>query len=178
MAVFLSTGHNPKAVGACNGDFCEYPEAVVWVDRISEMLKDYGIEVVKVPTGTLGSKVRFINAHCQRGDIALEVHFNSNVKARGSETLYYPKSVRGMEFASLLQAFLAGTFQPDRGIKEGYHHGAGSTGRKLLYFLAKTNPVSLIIEPEFVYNKDKIIAKREQGCRAIAAACKTYLMDN
>lgn len=167
--IFLSAGHHPSAPGAHNGDFIEHFEAVKWIDKINEMLKSKNIKTIVVPTGTLKSKVEFINIHSNRGDIAIELHFNSNVNARGSETLYCPGSINGEKLALIMQKHLSTVFLPDRGIKEGYYQG-DKAGNKKLYFLIKSSPVALILEPEFVFNKDKIIDNFESGCESIVNA--------
>jgi len=175
--IYISAGHNPEAKGACNDGFCEYDEAVLWVEKIIEILADYyEIKAKFVPTGSLKQKVNYIN-NDPDSDMAVEIHFNSNVNARGSETLYYPKSKKGKRLAKYIQDEFEEQyiFQPNRGVKEGWYH-SGSTGtRKLLYFLAKTNPVAVIVEPQFIYHKQDIIDNRCKGCTAIADAIAEYV---
>lgn len=171
--LYICAGHNPTERGACNGDFCEHPEACLWVKCISEHLKAFNIEHKIVPTGTLKEKVSFINKD-KKAKLAIELHFNSNVNARGSETLYCPESVKGKKIAETMQNEIAKVFSPNRGIKEGYYH-QDEKAKKLLYFLEKTNCTALILEPEFISNKDKIVSKREECCRVIAIVLKEYI---
>ena len=154
MTILLSAGHNPSAKGACNGDFFEHDEAVKWVKELQFLLMPF-VDVVRVPTGSLKEKVNFINSQ-KDVKIAIEIHFNAMMKVSGSESLYYPKSTKGKELAICIQREFEknGLFLPNRGAKEGYYHGAGSNGRKLLYFLAKTKCLSVIIEPQFIYYRN------------------------
>lgn len=185
MTVFISAGHNPSQVGACNGSWCEYPNACEWVDLVTSALTTSGISVVKVPTGSLTEKVAFINSKYKRGDIAIEIHFNSNVNAKGSESLYYHASVKGRSLATIIQKHISPIFAPDRGAKEGWFRmdkpgvldyvGDVDGDEKPDYFLAKCAPVAVIVEPEFVYNKTKLDANKHNACIAISKAIIEYL---
>lgn len=183
--VAISAGHYPLSPGACFGDFCEHQEALQWVSRLLHRL---GGSAVSVPVGTLGEKVRFINDI--NAALALEVHFNGawvdkngNKKqdpgeevGKGSETLYYPGSEKGKLVAGIVQSALGSIFAPDRGVKEGWYKMDKARGPD--FFLAKTKCVSLIIEPEFIHNKDKIIEKRMEACEALAVVIEELLTGN
>jgi N-acetylmuramoyl-L-alanine amidase len=167
--IFLSAGHNPKQQGACNGsDYCEHAVATKWVEYIKTLIKPF-VNVKIVPTGTLTEKVSYINSYpCK---IAIEIHFNSNMpNVRGSECLYHPTSKKGLELAeNILEEFeQVSIFQPNRGAKIGYYQM--NPDNPIDYFLRKTNPVSVIIEPEFISQKESIEDNMESGCRAIADA--------
>lgn len=183
--ILISAGHHATKVGACFGDFCEFDEASRWVELIHKYIGDE--RCLKVPFGVLRDKVAFINARTGgEKTIAVEIHFNSAVIwkddnkdgvkqdkefhhiGRGSETLYYPKSQKGKDAAFVVQQSLSNIFAPDRGIKEGWYRMQERFGAD--YFLEKTKCTSLIIEPEFIDNKDIIIGKRDIGCIAIAEA--------
>lgn len=177
--ILISAGHNPTAVGACNGDFCEHPEAVKWVNLISAKLNELRVKHEIVPTGSLTKKIRFINDH-PGAVIAAEIHFNSNVNARGCETLYHPQSRRGKIAAQIVQRSIASLFPPNRGIKEGWYRqdkpgyvdypGDVDGDEWLVAFVAKTRCPAIIIEAEFIRNKDIIEANRETACAFIALA--------
>ncbi len=167
--LFISAGHNPKAKGATFKDFNEYDEAVLWREQIVDLLG--ADKAMAVPTGTLGSKVRFINkeiSYARGPHIAIEIHFNSDPQraGKGSETLYYPKSRRGQQLAISMQDKLSIIFGPNRGAKEGWYQMNPAKGSD--YFLARTNCPALIIEPEFVHNAEKIIEARVPGCTIVA----------
>lgn len=177
--ILISAGHHPAAPGVKNGDFVEHPEAVVWRDVLGQIL---GEEAVIVPTGYLRDKVAFINRHDP--DLAVEIHFNAYARwedadadgvvdegeliqlGRGSETLYYPGSSKGRKTAEAIQQELARVFPPNRGAKEGWYRTDPKFGPD--FFLAKTRCPSVIIEPEFVANAEKIRHHRSSGCAAIA----------
>jgi len=172
--LFLSAGHRYDRPGAQYDGFVEHTEATIWKDLIYQYLPA-DIQAVLVPQGRLHEKVKFINDVGRSligPHLAIEIHFNDAVIAdgthigRGSETLHYPKSERGKEFATRIQDSLSLVFGPDRGAKPGWYRMDPTQGPD--YFLAKTNCVSLIIEPEFVVNHAKIIEGREPGCLVIA----------
>lgn len=168
--IFLSAGHHPTKPGACFGSFCEHDEAVKWVQRIHSLLGEE--HAMLVPPMVLRDKVSFINA---RGpSIAVEIHFNSapGGVGRGCCTLYYPGSEAGRVAAGGIQGALERTFERHwDGAMEGYYRMDKSRGPD--YFLAKTSCLALIIEPEFIHNKEIIIANRETSCAHIASALLT-----
>lgn len=167
--ILISAGHYPERPGASYGAFSEHTEAVIWRDILVDMIGG-----VAVPSGVLRDKVAFINS--KNPDIAIEIHFNDAVGAlgehvgKGSETLYYPGSTEGLRLSNLVQSELSNVFGPDRGAKEGWYRMEKKYGPD--FFLSRTSCVSLIIEPEFVVNAEKIRANRESGCRAIADALR------
>lgn len=170
MNIMISAGHHPAAPGACHNGFCEHDEAVKWLPAIAQHLEGYAI---LVPPGVLANKVAFINS--QHPTIALEVHFNSSPSGmgEGSETLYFPGSVRGRLLAECVQSHLSDVFSPNRGAKEGYYRMDRSKGPD--YFLSRTKCTSIIVEPEFIRHRSKIENNREQGAVAIAQGILDYL---
>jgi len=116
--IFISAGHYPASPGATCDRFIEHDEAALWANI---MVHKLGIDDGNlVPTGTLKSKVDYINNRIMPKDIAIEIHFNSAMSkgkhvGRGCETLYYPGSESGKHIATLCQDALAITFPPSRG---------------------------------------------------------------
>jgi len=182
--ILISAGHHKKAKGATFGKFNEYDLAVAWADNIVYILNHGGDKrCIRVPNGTLKEKTYFINAVPEK-NIAVEIHFNSaqmwkdqNANGvvddgemvhvgRGSETLYYAGSKKGKKAAEMMQDALSKVFPPNRGAKEGWYQMNPAKGMD--YFLAKTNCVSLIIEPEFIDNIETLIKNMDTGCHAIA----------
>jgi hypothetical protein len=154
------------------------------VGQISNLVREQH-PVIEVPTGPLEDKVAWLNAYQpppgHRVALAAEVHFNSNALRRGSgcEVLHYPGSRRGQRAAQLIQTKLA-TLYRDRGIQEGWFR-ADKPGRidyigdvegdeKLLAFLSPPRFPSVIIEPEFNFNRAVIEATRNDACELIAQA--------
>lgn len=166
--IILSAGHNPKAQGASNGDdFTEYLICTEWVRIIQELI-DPIIPCILVPTGSLNSKVKFINKQSDAVMI-VELHFNSNnKKAKGVEALYHPNSSKGKLLAeALCDGFeKRELFMPNRGAKIGYYQM--NPEKPIDFLLRKTNPVACIFEPEFISHKKKIIDNKETACFAIA----------
>jgi len=193
--ILISTGHHAYKKGANFEGFYEFDEAKIWSSLIAYYI---GNNVMVVPNGVLKEKVDFINSQ-KDVSIAVEVHFNSaqrkigektivesdgsevieNIYERignGCETLHYPDSVKGIKAAKLVQSAMAKVFKPDRGIKEGYFRMDSANG--VDYFLARTNCVSLIIEPEFIHHKDLIQKNRDDCCAVIAQALVTFSNNN
>lgn len=168
--IFVSIGHYPERPGACFDDFCEHGQAAQYAGSI---MTELGGDMAKiVPIGTLKEKVGFINDNAKKDDIAVEIHFNSakNLGGEhvgvGSETLYYPKSTKGLLIATEIQKELGEVFKPNRGAKEGYYQMNKAKG--IDFFLARTICTSIIIEPEFIHHKDSILERREEACKLIA----------
>lgn len=182
--VLLSAGHYPAAKGACSGNFCEYDEAVRWVRLLEEKLQGVA-KIIPVPGVRLRDKVKFVNRH--QADLCLEIHFNAcgGCKARGSETLYAPGSLKGFKYAHIIQNHLAKVFGPDRGAKEGWYRmdrpgivdykGDIDGDEKPDYFLRATRWPAIIVEPEFIHEKEVIQTLRDEGCSALAAGIQEAL---
>ncbi len=179
--ILLSAGHYPGAPGACYEGFCEHEEASRWVSIAANLIRGR-MRVETVPTGTLPQKVQFINSYPQPVSLACEIHFNSDAskRQRGSETLYCPGSVKGAQAAAVVQRYMADVLQLDRGAKEGWYrmdrpgtldYPGDTDGDEVPdYFLSKTNAVALIVEPEFIYNRQVIEDNRHAACAALADA--------
>jgi len=193
MIVLVSAGHHGRARGAVFEGFSEYPETSIWADAlvtaINEMketrhhplLADYPA-AMRIQSGLLRDKVVEVNEICKASPVfcAIEIHFNSAAAAnvRGSETLYAPGSQRGRGIAQIVQRYLAKTFPPDRGIKEGWYRmdrpgiidyqGDVDGDEKIDFWLRKTQCPALIVEPEFIQNNGLITGKREEGITQLA----------
>lgn len=164
--IYLSIGHHPDKPGACHNGFCEFDEAKIWAELIASHMQD---DALLVPVGTLKEKVKFINSRQPKA--AIEVHFNSaenRENVSGCETLYYPGSSKGEQLANELQSSMVITIEKDRGIKPGYYRLNPANG--VNFFLKNTKCPSLIIEPEFVFNKETIQKSRIETCKNIANA--------
>ena len=175
--ILISAGHHPKSPGACHDGFCEHDEAVRWVIELLQHFDE--TEAAAVPTGTLAEKTDYINK--RQPKLAVEIHFNSlyankTVDAeRGCLQLYYPGSETGKRAAQIVQDALAPLFPPDLGVREGFYRLDPTMG--VDWFLAKTNCMALILEPEFIDRKDEIVTKRAQACLALAEALKTIVKE-
>lgn len=175
--ILLSAGHHPLARGASFGDFNEYDEAREWVDALVANMSDRAA-VLRVPTGPLTEKVKWIND--SNASLAIEIHFNSDPghKGMGSETLYCPGSAKGKQLAEEIQQELGAIFHPSRGAKEGWYrmdkpghedYPGDIDGDEMPdYFLKYTNCPAILIEPEFIHNKTVIQGYREWACARLA----------
>lgn len=171
--IYIVTGHNARKGGA-SGEYegeryTEYDIATEWTHQIYNSLVDaYPTELID--DYSLTKKVEMINS----GDplFAVELHFNSNVNARGSESLYFPGSRKGKRLASLVQEEFnrVDIFQPDRGVKEGHYYNANGEKQGILYLLRRTKCPCILIEPEFMSNIDTIMKYKEEGMSCIENA--------
>lgn len=161
--IYLSAGHFPSAPGASWKGFVEHAEAKLWVWQILASLP----EAVIVPSVELSRKIAWVNKRASASDLLVEVHFNAAAPgARGCETLYAPKSSSGRAVAERLQSVLE-RFFVGRGVKEGWYQQDPRRGP--LALLARTKCISVIIEPEFVYNAELIRSQRNACCAALAS---------
>lgn len=168
--ILISAGHYSLSPGAQYMSFSEFPQTMIWAHEIVKRLKKMSLPVGLVPTGTLTKKVQFINDFAKRGEsvwAVFEIHFNAG-GGQGSESLYFPGSKLGKQYAEAIQRELGPVFGKDRGVKEGWYQQDPSRGT--LYLLRETHCPAVIIEPEFVEHYEKIHAKREAACDAIAEA--------
>lgn len=173
--IFISAGHYQEKPGSAYNGFIEWVEAMRWRNILVDLL---GVEQsMSVPSSTLPDKINFINRMCDimgGPHLAVEIHFNDAIDSegrhigRGSETLYYPGSKTGHRNALIMQDHLKNVYGPDRGAREGWYRMDKTRGPD--YFLAKTKCSALIVEPEFVVNRDKIEEGQVAGCHVIAQA--------
>lgn len=178
IKIVLVPGHTPRSPGATNtslpttfgavgatqveiehdnGDVSielgttEYHLANKLAEDVSFILNaTYGIEALIVQRGTYQELPNDINRLAP--DLVISLHFNAyNTRARGSETLYYHKSVLGKQFAQVLQKeFVQQLGLPDRGIKPKSSEERGG------YLLRYVHAPCLIGEPCFMDNDEDL----------------------
>lgn len=193
--ILVSAGHHPRSRGAHFGDFYEHDEAVIWAQRIVDILGSDS--AILVPTGSLPEKLAWIKHHANNSAAAIEIHFNSaqiphktgryeldedgneveiieyeHIGA-GSETLFCPGSFSGHRLATMIQNRICIVSKPDRGTKEGWYQMNPAKGPDV--FLSDTSMPAVIVEPEFIHRRDRIVAMREQGCSAIVGGLLDYV---
>ena len=80
--LYISAGHSPDNVGAVVGGIKEYD--------LNQKIADARINGVLVPTGTLRSKIDWVNERATPDDLAIEIHHNTNnyPSKRGVEVYY------------------------------------------------------------------------------------------
>lgn len=176
--IFISVGHHREKQGASYKGVTEYALATIWAEAVLIELRKRGV-TSQLVFGTLKEKVMSINNGYPT--VAVEIHFNSARSSegepigKGSETLFYPGSMRGKRLAECIQAYLGKAYEPDRGVKEGWYQMNPMRGPD--YFLAKTSCPSVIVEPEFIHRLDEIRGKYIKGCAAIASGIVKYIKE-
>lgn len=169
--ICLSAGHLPTAQGAEYNGTTEFQLTTEWVEYMSSLSDILDI----VPTGTLKSKVEYINSKNPKA--AVEIHFNSAVDSegnhvgRGSEILHHPGSEDGKFLATFISEALDDVVSFNRGVKEGWHKMDGHTA---LYFLHRTKCPAIIIEPEFIHREFFIHKYKEDMCKVIVECLEKY----
>jgi len=182
--IYVSVGHHVAAQGAEYKGITEYHLAGIYVDKICELLGD---KATRVPNGSLKPKVTFVNERQKKGDIAVEIHFNDfqvwvdannndvvdegemiRAGKGGSETLFYPGSIKGKAIAEKVQEDLGRIMKPDRGVAIGYYKRNKENGPN--YWLRKTNCIAIMIEPQFINRINDIRNKMNEACASIASS--------
>lgn len=178
MSIIIFAGHHPTRPGASWYGFNEHDEALRWLVLLREFFEEEDLLIG--PVGPLRNKTEFINN--RQPVLCADLHFNSaplgsdgEPRGEGCETLYYPGSERGKIAAEYVQNALSEVFQPDRGVKEGYYRMDPSRGAD--WFLARTKTTALILEPEFIHQKEKIVEKRKEGVEALALGLSAAVND-
>ncbi len=100
-------------------------------------------------------------------DFIISLHCNAyNKQVSGTEVLYYHRSTKGKQAASILQAKLIEALSlPARGIK------ARTTEDRGGYLLKYTAAPCIISEPFFIDNDDDLKVATEKRDRLVSAYC-------
>ncbi len=203
--IFLSAGHYPQAPGAVYEGFVEHDEAMLWARRIVEFLgadavlvptgflkdKVAFINARQVP-GSVCVEIHFNDAVRWRDKNADGKVTPDELEhvGEGAETLYCPGSGPGALLAAAVQDAIDHLFPykwtdhnrngvqekdelTGRGVKEGWYRMDKAKGPD--FILAKTACPTVIVEPEFVQRKDRIIANREAACVSLATALRAFV---
>lgn len=164
------------------GDAC--PVGIVPTGPLAIYKRDV-TGIVKGPAGRpviIGGKIDWINRQHIHTPAAIlaEIHFNSDPShaGKGSETLYCPGSQNGRRAAQMIQDAIGGLFSPNRGAKEGWYRmdrpghsdyiGDIEGDEVVDALLLDTLPVSVIIEPLFIHETERLDQWWMTGCAAIA----------
>lgn len=158
---------------------------MLWVKEIMTNTEP-GVEFV--PTGSLKSKVEYVNK--SKAVLAIEIHFNSSKILRdlsnddkvsnvhnaggGSLTLYAPGCERGRAYAELFQGVLEPILGRHwDGSMEGWFRMDKDNGPD--YFLSKTNCPALILQPEFIHHVEILQKTRSSACFGLAQLMNNLL---
>lgn len=165
--VAIVIGHSTKSKGACNEDqkLYEYDFNNNLAQMIQHGLSQSNIDVALVYRGTykrLPNDVNKINP-----DFIVSLHCNAyNKKVSGTETLYYHRSTRGKQLASIVQKELVNVLGlKNRGIKPKDSEDRGG------YLLKNTKAPCVITEPFFIDNNEDLKAAQDNITDLAKAYC-------
>lgn len=152
VRIFLSAGHGAGDPGAEVPGTTEAEEMIKTRDAAVKELRSRGLDVLWVPdTLTLKETIYWINDHCRRGDVALEIHADSleNTNVRGASIYYIDGNEQRQDDAALvLQGVLnAVPGLPSRGVKPDTATGVGRLG-----FCRQIDVPSILLELGFLTN--------------------------
>lgn len=147
--VILAAGHGGGDNGAAAQGTTEAHETVQITNKVADILRGKGVEVVLVPHSlNLGPTIDWINARYKglEDGLAIEIHKNSG-GGTGSEvwTPSYPDATSKQNAAKIADALAAATGQRNRGVKEAQHNRWGRLG-----FTDDTRTYALLVEAGFI----------------------------
>lgn len=203
--IFVSAGHYPAAPGAVYEGFVEHDEAVLWATRIVALLGADAVLVPtgflkakvdfinkRCTPGAICVEIHFNDAVRWRDKNADGKVTPDELEhvGEGAETLYCPGSEQGKRLAIAVQDAIEHLFPykwvdhnrnglqerdelTGRGVKEGWYRMDRTKGPD--FILVKTACPTVIIEPEFVQRKDRIIQHRDAACAALATALREFI---
>ena len=145
-------------------------------------LKKAGIkyQIVFRDTG-IAKLVQDLNKVAGKDDVILSFHLNSDIKASGTETLYWHTSEKGKKLAGLIQKGLVGVLGlPDRGIKirrKPLDNADGLNQRGWTMFRDTKVPF-VMLESFFITNDGDLKIgnnKKAELAKSIVSAIKEYI---
>ena len=145
-------------------------------------LKKAGIknQIVFRDTG-IAKLVQDLNKAAGKDDIILSFHLNSDVKASGTETLYWHTSEKGKKLAGLIQKGLVGVLGlPDRGIKIRRKplDNADALNQRGWTMFKDTKVPFVMLESFFITNDGDLKRgneKKAELAKAVVSAIKEYI---
>ncbi|MCP1226429.1 N-acetylmuramoyl-L-alanine amidase [Sebaldella sp. S0638] len=148
---------------------------------LSELKKE-GIknQIVFRDTG-ITKLVQDLNKESGKDDIILSFHLNSDIKASGTETLYWHTSEKGKKLAGLIQKGLVGVLGlPDRGIKIRRKplDNADALNQRGWTMFRDTKVPFVMLESFFITNDGDLKRgneKKAELARALVSAIKEYI---
>lgn len=166
MRVVVNVGHGGGDPGAVNNllSVTEYDYNKKLRDALVPMLKSQGhhVDVVMQDARGVGYVAGMCNALNPEVVVSLHSNASENLKATGTETLYWHTSEKGKKLATAVQNQMVKALGlPSRGVK----------ARDNLSVLQKTNCPAIIVEPFFISNANDYkvaMEKLPQLAQAIA----------
>jgi len=159
----LVIGHKKYSPGAINADtgLSEFEFNEDLALRIEKRLEK--VKIQRIYRRTYNELPSDINA--LKPDFVVSLHCNAyDTKASGTEVLYYHKSEKGKQMASVLQAHLLECLHlPDRNIKPKSSEDRGG------YLLRNTDAPCVIAEPFFIDNNDDL-SRAQEDMEALSMA--------
>lgn len=171
VRIFLSAGHGAGDPGAEVPGTTEAQEMIKTRDATVKEMRSRGLDVLWVPDSlTLIETIRWINDHCRRGDVALEIHADAleSSSVRGASIYYIAGNDQRQDDAELVLQGLLNALPglPSRGVKPDTSTGVGRLG-----FCRQIDIPSILLELGFLTNaQDRALLqnRRQDFARGIA----------
>lgn len=163
--IILAGGHGGGDNGAVGQGTTEAHETIQITDKVADILRKKGVEVVVVPHAlNLGATIDWINARYKNlnDGVAIEIHKNSG-GGTGSEvwTPSYPDATSKSNAQAIADALAVATGLRNRGVKFAQNNRWGRLG-----FTDDTHTYALLVEAGFIdvdSNDDNADSKFAQG---------------
>ena len=173
--VFLTAGHHNKDSGAVGSGFTESKETIKIRNRVSELLRDKGVEVWNDDDNwTLQTVINEITKLSKPSDIICDIHFDSAPNATGSGA-FVPEYAIKSEL--LLAADLSKTISETLGIKNRIVKRESDSQHKRLGMM-RPNGINVLIEVAFISNGSDMKSYNEKFellCENISKVLLKYL---
>lgn len=175
MKIAICPGHSESSPGIKKSGLVEHTECKKIATKVVELLKDKNFEVQLVE-GKLLDKVEFINKN--NFNLAIEIHLEDHEDKciRGSSSYYMMRDSEARRLAEALSSSCALVLKSiNNGPKVGWFNKISPTSNesskskpKIDLFLAKIEPVSVIICPFHISNVYEITKYNALGVDVIA----------
>lgn len=166
MLIAIDAGHglpDPGAVGPSG--LRESAVTMLAAESLAGRLRelDHTAMLTRIGPGMpLWERTRVANKATAAAFVSIHCNAATNPAAHGSETLYYPGSVRGAELAQRLQQAL---------VRVGGRRDRGLTERSGLHVLRRTDMPAALVELAFISNpeEEKLLADTDWVTRVARA---------
>lgn len=166
MKLFLSVGHSGGKVGASAWGTTEFGECAKIALAVEKSLRPIlGKKLIMVPTDfDIIPRCAFINAQCEPGDVAIELHMDSGTSSTSGCGIFYRED-RALAGTSLLSRYRDVMDIP---VRFTIPHTKSRFGR--LGIVGDTKTTTFLIELGFISNKAELDLMKVKSATALTQA--------